>query len=515
MNKKNSEIYDHNRLNNLFPDDSTYVMVKEMIKDLGAISSMNDKKRATYLKKHTLLTDTLTTNALANKFIKKYTNFSWHDDELYYNHELLVVPPKDVEQTIDNMHSSELGNHDGIYTLYKLLQTKFIGITVSDVRAYLEKDVVKQISEKKNRTNKPIVSTKKNGFWAIDLIDLHSLEKTNRSARYVMNIVDVWSRYCWLVPLKEKNAELVLEALTKIVDEFGPVGSILSDNGTEFKNSLMKDFYKTRKIKELHTMSYSPESNGIVERKNRDMRKYMRKLFIKYETTNWVDLLPEINGLLNMQYNSSVKEIPHLMYFGEVNEKKVKKYEDNIKKRVAKFKDEDHEFELMDDVRINLRKLSSGVRRLIEIGDDKKVVVTHTPQKFHIAKVVDSRGSLQRRIYIVSDDKGNLVRHKKDNKVMEIYSSDLMDANGTADIKMSLNQAMKLNGLKNDIDLKFPVEDTTRAYIRRPEVTTDIIGLPTELAKKKTKPVEDTVIYGLTRERRVPVPKKHHSMEGH
>ena len=74
---------------------------------------------------------------------------------------------------------------------------------------------------------------------------------------------------------------------------------------------------------------------------------------------------------------------------------------------------------------------------------------------------------------------------------------------------------MKLNGLKNDIDLKFPVEDTTRAYIRRPEVTTDIIGLPTELAKKKTKPVEDTVIYGLTRERRVPVPKKHHSMEGH
>jgi hypothetical protein len=88
-------------------------------------------------------------------------------------------------------------------------------------------------------------------------------------------------------------------------------------------------------------------------------------LEVKYEHVRWVDVLDEVQTLLNLQWT---KEIPYKLYFGEVSDAKIKAYEERTKKRLAKFKEDESEYEFGDTVRISLKALSSTVRKMFEDG---------------------------------------------------------------------------------------------------------------------------------------------------
>ena len=46
----------------------------------------------------------------------------------------------------------------------------------------------------------------KDHSWAMDFVDMRSFAKNNRGYKWIINIIDVWSRYAWSVPMKSKNA---------------------------------------------------------------------------------------------------------------------------------------------------------------------------------------------------------------------------------------------------------------------------------------------------------------------
>ena len=78
----------------------------------------------------------------------------------------------------------------------------------------------------------------------IDLVDMRSQEVNidGRRFRYILSLMDIFSRFHWLIPLERKLSSHVAPALEKIFSEHGPPDRLQSDNGGEFKKEVVKVF---------------------------------------------------------------------------------------------------------------------------------------------------------------------------------------------------------------------------------------------------------------------------------
>ena len=84
----------------------------------------------------------------------------------------------------------------------------------------------------------------------VDLLDLSNYKSKNKGYRYILLVVDVYSRYAFARKLKAKNARAVPDAFADILEELAlPVNSIVSDKGTEFLNAPFQRSVKDRNIK--------------------------------------------------------------------------------------------------------------------------------------------------------------------------------------------------------------------------------------------------------------------------
>jgi hypothetical protein len=104
-------------------------------------------------------------------------------------------------------HDDTNAYRKGINNLYKYVVTKYINITRQHIKDFVATKNDYQLTEPiTKRKNKPIISKYPNELWSIDLIDLNEYASTNRQWRYIMSVVDVFSRRCWLRKLMKKEA---------------------------------------------------------------------------------------------------------------------------------------------------------------------------------------------------------------------------------------------------------------------------------------------------------------------
>ena len=125
----------------------------------------------------------------------------------------------------------------------------------------------------------------------------------NNNYRYILTVVDLFSKKAWAVPLKTKFADEIVEGLKQVFAANGKTPTILqSDNGGEFANAQIDNFLKEKKVKSIHSLAYKPTSQGAVERFNQTLKHLIYAQFSLYGTKKWTDVLPE----LLKNYNSSV-----------------------------------------------------------------------------------------------------------------------------------------------------------------------------------------------------------------
>jgi hypothetical protein len=89
--------------------------------------------------------------------------------------------------------------------------------------------------------------------------------------RYILVIVDDFSRYTWAIPLRKKSDafDAAQHLFKKIqVEQNCQIMRIRSDHGREFKNSKVEEFYLSYGIKQEFSSPITPQQNGVVERKN-------------------------------------------------------------------------------------------------------------------------------------------------------------------------------------------------------------------------------------------------------
>ena len=147
-------------------------------------------------------------------------------------------------------------------------------------------------------------------IWSLDILDLKDYgPENNRKYRYVLVVIDNFSKYGWTIPLKNKNAQTIKDSFENIlISSKRKPNLIETDRGKEFYNNVFQDFLNKNNIK-----LYSRNSSyGAVfaERFNRTIRDLLKKIVFEQCDAKWIDVLPTITKQYNNRIHSSIKLTP-------------------------------------------------------------------------------------------------------------------------------------------------------------------------------------------------------------
>ncbi len=147
-------------------------------------------------------------------------------------------------------------------------------------------------------------------------IDVLQLPPSYQGSKYVLVMIDNFSRYVILAPLKEKSARPVAHTIvTKLICEYSAPRVLLSDNGAEFRNKVLAEICSQFGIRQTFTVAYHPASDGLVERSNCKILEILRPIVAGHMGT-WEDWIPQVAATINASVCESTGQSPHYIDFG-------------------------------------------------------------------------------------------------------------------------------------------------------------------------------------------------------
>lgn len=207
----------------------------------------------------------------------------------------------------------------------------------------LAEELHKPVSKKFQRRNVYVKGIDE--IWAADLVDMQAFTKYNSGVKYLMSVIDVFSKYGWIVPLKDKTGSSVAGALRKIFESSGRKPEKLwVDKGKEFYN---KD---VQKLIEIYSTE-NEEKSCVIERWNRTMKEKMFKYFSANSTRKYIDIIDALVDQYNNTKHSSIKMTPV--------EASLKKNETTVWRNlygVGTISSDSPKFSIGDRVRISKKK---------------------------------------------------------------------------------------------------------------------------------------------------------------
>ena len=245
------------------------------------------------------------------------------------NNKLRIFAPCSIQADIlQSAHNSQLGGHMGIFKSRERILEKYYWPSLdSDLKAHIKTCLPCQKTKPHSGPVRPPLtpleqSISPNHRVHIDLFG--PLQTSSSGKKYVMVMTDAFTKYVEIVAIANKEASSVASALMDVwITRYSTPREIVSDNGKEFCNSLIKDL--TRRLGILHktTSPYHPECNASAEVFNRTMKQYIQAV-IQPPFLDWEQYLPA----LRISYNTSVSKAtlaspfslvfgmePHMPYF--------------------------------------------------------------------------------------------------------------------------------------------------------------------------------------------------------
>lgn len=433
------------------------------------------------------------TNAQKNRFIEKYKDFIIENNKLIFKPlNLEVIANNNIEITLKQFYDDYKTIGTGKVGFYKKIKDKYINITRQECGEFLSKQAPYQINtEQKHVTNKPILASSCGERFAIDLISVENIKEYNKNYTSILTCIDYFSRKVWARPLKSKETQPVLSAIDSICQEAEIYPHIIqADNGGEFKNYILLDWYKTKKIKPIFTLPYAPESNGLIENFNKQLRKMMREIFIRNNNLKWVDYLQICCDNKNSQFNRTTKhsandlwhkdsfynvvknktrELPLSLAVGISPEEMRIQARENIKKKAREQieRTEIEEMNVGDHVRIKMSSIYSEIRKQVKAGNKKLINIGYTPEIYRIFKVLkEDHPTYERKRYTLKKLDGSpLLTERKINEMTHshrykrLFASDLLKIDKNSEnVNYDNNRGNQLNQIEKLVSEPKPKE---------------------------------------------------------
>jgi hypothetical protein len=128
--------------------------------------------------------------------------------------------------------------------------------------------------------NKRVISIKSNGpmdLWELDIIG--PLPETEMGNKFILSLIDHYTRYAYTFPLKRKSSNSALACYLECLSVKGVnPNKVLTDNGLEFANAEFRNLCQQRGIEVRNGSPYHPQTTGAVERFNKTLLSKLRKM---------------------------------------------------------------------------------------------------------------------------------------------------------------------------------------------------------------------------------------------
>ena len=190
---------------------------------------------------------------------------------------------------------------------------------------------------KNYETNKTMIKSI-DDTWSSDLLDMNDYGiKNNKGYRYILNVVDNFSRFGWTIPLKNKYAQSITDAFSQIIKTSRRKPNLLeTDDGKEYVNKIFNEFLNNNKIKRYSR--YTDKGAVFAERFNRTIRNLLKKPVFEKGKADWLSELPSVIKKYNNTIHNPTKMTP-IQASKKVNEKEVfSNLQDRRVKLQPKFK---------------------------------------------------------------------------------------------------------------------------------------------------------------------------------
>jgi transposase InsO family protein len=186
--------------------------------------------------------------------------------------------------------------------------------------------------------------------WETDLVDLSTLSKHNDKYKYLFIVIDIFSRFSWSVPLKDKTAGTITTPLNCLFQNRKPI-SIQSNKGTEFVNTALQRYLKHQGVN-FHT-THNPDIKGaVIEPFNRTLKSKMYKYFTTNNTYRYLGVIDELLRSYNNSLHSTIGMSP-----SKLNSSNVYSVRQRINAHRSKISQGRIKFKMGDLVRITKEKL--------------------------------------------------------------------------------------------------------------------------------------------------------------
>ena len=146
-------------------------------------------------------------------------------------------------------------------------------------------------------------------IWSADLKDMQSLSKSNKNYKYLLTVIDIFSKFAYATPLKSKSSEEVINAFKSLFATGRKPKKLWTDCGSEFTNNKFIDFLKKNNIELYHV--FNEGKACVVERFNITLGEMIQKHLTSTNSKNYINILNKLIDDYNNRYHTSIKMTPY------------------------------------------------------------------------------------------------------------------------------------------------------------------------------------------------------------
>ena len=231
----------------------------------------------------------------------------------------LAVPESYREQALEAYHDAIAGGgHTGIERTYHNLRLKYYWPKMykdvyEHVHSCKECQQAKRAYKAKPAPLHPLPIGDIFSRWHVDI--LGPLPETSKKEKYVLVLVDSYTKWCEAFPLKTQTSYEIKDCLFEHFARYGAPACLMSDRGANFLSKIVAALCELFQVKRLHTSSYHAMGNGQCERFNSVIGRGLRTYLDEHQD-NWSSYLQGILMAYRAAPVTSTKYSPYFLVFG-------------------------------------------------------------------------------------------------------------------------------------------------------------------------------------------------------
>jgi len=227
--------------------------------------------------------------------------------------EVLCVPRTLVPKALALVHLAPLGGHGAEErTKFRARQNFTWRGMDRDIAEYCRKCIT--CAKFKGRAH-PLTPLRRypvplEPFQMVSMDLMGPFPLTERGNQYILVIVDFLTRFAVVRALPNKYAETVAEAVSEVFADLGIPQTVLTDQGREFRNEILKEMAKHMQFQHHKITAYHPASNGLCERTNQQVLNILRGM-VDGKDQYWDLYLKDTQMALNSAYHKAIGDTPY------------------------------------------------------------------------------------------------------------------------------------------------------------------------------------------------------------